>query len=348
MFKYIKIIFISLILFLFIDYFFGKNILKLIKKSSNINSSVAIKDDYQFYIFKNNENKKLIWGHQQYNFCTNEIGLKTSCIKKYEIKKKYKYAFIGDSFTEGIGVEYDKTFVGLFNRDNDTLNLGISGHSPYLYLKRLKFYNQEILFDNLILFLDLTDFEDDYGWYTRGANYFDYQNYNLTKEKYKEFLSKNFSLTFIFLKTLWWKFYLPNTKLEKVFLYNDKKWSWDYLEEKKIENFNLKKEIYLQNLINIINYCNKNNIKLYFVIYPHPGSLIYMKDISISKQNNILKSLCRGRNCKVINLYKDFYEEKTKKSLESTVNNYYIKYDIHFNEMGHKYIYDILKKKFDR
>ena len=57
------------------------------------------------------------------------------------ILKKYDYAFIGDSQTEGVGLNFEDTFVGNFAKQNklDVINLGIIRSSPSL-LKRLKFF----------------------------------------------------------------------------------------------------------------------------------------------------------------------------------------------------------------
>jgi hypothetical protein len=342
--KFFKILLISIFLFLVIDFSFGENLLKIIQLTTNFNSSIAIKDENQYYVFKNNENIILTWAGKKYNFCTNEIGLKTSCKENLSLKKIYKYAFIGDSFTEGIGVEYDKTFVGLFNDNNDTLNLGISGHSPFLYLKRLKFYSEKISFDNLVLFLDLTDFEDDYGWHTQGSKYIEFYNIDENKELLKKKLEHNFKLTYVFLRNLWWIVYLPNLDLNKIYLHDDKRWSWDYLPEENIKNYNFKQQLYLKNISEIINYCLIKKIKLHIIIFPHPGTLINMKDISISKQNNLIRSLCDNNNCNFLSLYPNFFEEKITSDL--IIKKYYINYDIHFNEQGHYLIYKILKEKF--
>ena len=52
----------------------------------------------------------------------------------------------GDSFTEGLGVEYENSFVGIIENkitsefDNFTvLNAGLSSYSPIIYLSKLNY-----------------------------------------------------------------------------------------------------------------------------------------------------------------------------------------------------------------
>ncbi len=51
--------------------------------------------------------------------------------------KNFDVAFMGDSFVEG-GLEYEKTFVGIFE-DNTNLsvaNLGVISYAPKIYLSK--------------------------------------------------------------------------------------------------------------------------------------------------------------------------------------------------------------------
>ena len=77
-----------------------------------------------------------------------------------------KIAFIGDSFTEGIGLPYENTFVGQFKikTDLDVVNLGVASYSPSIFLKKIKYLinNNIISFDHLVVSIDLTDLEDDW------------------------------------------------------------------------------------------------------------------------------------------------------------------------------------------
>ena len=51
------------------------------------------------------------WGPNTYKLCTNIHGFKSKCGNLGS--DHYDIGFIGDSFTEGLGVQHEKTFVGI-------------------------------------------------------------------------------------------------------------------------------------------------------------------------------------------------------------------------------------------
>ena len=138
------ILIITVLLFLFIDYFFGRNILNYLKTQSDGIVLFSFKDEKLGLTFQENlVVKNAQWGNVYYTFCTNDLSLKSKCNNQIT-KNNYKFAFIGDSFTEGIGVNYENTFVGLFDQVFDkTLNLSVSGSSPNFYERRLNYFLNE-------------------------------------------------------------------------------------------------------------------------------------------------------------------------------------------------------------
>ena len=121
-----------------------------------------ISNDYYHHSFKENVNTTDFWGDFSYNFITNSLGFKDKQNRAVDKKTKLKKRIIinGDSFVEGIGIEYKKTFVGmldnyLYEKNIEILNAGVASQSPILYYKKI-FHILEIQnleFDELILFL---------------------------------------------------------------------------------------------------------------------------------------------------------------------------------------------------
>ena len=52
------------------------------------------------------------WGYKNSKIFTNNLGFKDKKIREINFKDK-NILFIGDSFTEGVGVEFENTFVGI-------------------------------------------------------------------------------------------------------------------------------------------------------------------------------------------------------------------------------------------
>lgn len=71
-----------------------------------------------------------VWGTRQYRVRTNSLGFKDKAIRQVPVKSPgRRILFIGDSFTEGIGLGFERTFVGIIgdelsNQGIDVLNAG--------------------------------------------------------------------------------------------------------------------------------------------------------------------------------------------------------------------------------
>ncbi len=105
------------------------------------------------------------WGPGTYHICTNASAFKDSCNKRESIEKVYDVAFIGDSFTEGVGLPYEDTFVGMIAAkfpDLKIANLGVVGYAPRIYLAKLsELYAQGYQFAKVIVFVDISDVQDE-------------------------------------------------------------------------------------------------------------------------------------------------------------------------------------------
>lgn len=105
------------------------------------------------------------WGPGTYHVCTNGSAFKDSCTKKGVVEKSFDIAFMGDSFTEGVGLPYEQTFVGMVAAKNPELkiaNLGVVSYAPSIYLAKLReLYAQGYQFKKVIVFIDIGDVQDE-------------------------------------------------------------------------------------------------------------------------------------------------------------------------------------------
>ncbi len=105
-------------------------------------------------------------------YITNSLGWRDK-LPHHEIKKitdrEKRIVFLGDSFTEGFGVNYENTFVGIAetkliqnNYHFEILNGGTASYSPLLEYQRLKkLLQQGYKVDTVILLPDLSDIQDE-------------------------------------------------------------------------------------------------------------------------------------------------------------------------------------------
>ena len=136
--KILSVIGISLALALLIDLLFGSYLLKFTPKKIDQTTTHNIYDHDLKKSFRGN----LEWSPgETYLFCSNKNSFRTFCDKMDFESKEFDIAFIGDSFTEGVGVDYEDTFVGRIENRYDDLkiaNLGVVSYSPSIYFTKLR------------------------------------------------------------------------------------------------------------------------------------------------------------------------------------------------------------------
>jgi len=159
---------LTIFFFLIIDLLIGKNLYKkFIRKSfTDVDFIVTIPDKIYDHKFKKNfRTNNMGWGKRRYSFCTDENGFRTFCNKQSDLNKNFDIGFIGDSFTESIGIEYDKSFVGLISSklvDKKIANLAAASYSPSIYYAKIKkILSDDYTFNEIIVFLDISDLHDD-------------------------------------------------------------------------------------------------------------------------------------------------------------------------------------------
>lgn len=108
-----------------------------------------------------------------YDLYTNSLGFKDKSNRKIaRSTEKRRIVFIGDSFTEGILLEYQDTFVGRIDsavsvQNIEVLNAGRVSYSPIIYWRKLKYLieNVKLKFDELVVFIDISDIDDEASYY---------------------------------------------------------------------------------------------------------------------------------------------------------------------------------------
>ena len=105
------------------------------------------------------------YGLLRYTLCTDKNSFKTDCKNILEERKIFDIAFIGDSVTEGVGFDYNDTFVGLIDKklkSFDVANLGVSSYSPSFYYAKIKYLlSKKYSFKEVIVFIDISDIQDE-------------------------------------------------------------------------------------------------------------------------------------------------------------------------------------------
>jgi hypothetical protein len=111
-----------------------------------------------------------LWGEARYRLITNNLGFKDSSTRDVPLQSDTRrILLIGDSFAEGIGLPFDRTFAGLLEQAGQAradkvefLDAGVASYSPSIYYKKIKYLlDRGLKFDEVVLLSDSSDVEDE-------------------------------------------------------------------------------------------------------------------------------------------------------------------------------------------
>ena len=346
-------IFLPLFLILIFDLFFGKYFFPNIHETQS--NFMYTRHPIYHHTIKPNFNSKLSWGNKFYTVCSNNLGFKSKCNLK--TNKSFDLAFIGDSITVGIGYPYEKTFVGIIEKESKLkiANFAVSSYSPIIYFFRTKeLLNDGISFEHLIVFIDISDVQDEAEIYKDCGHYvceriFYGRNSFLIDLRIK--LVKSLPLHYNFYKKV--KYLVlkrPTRFYDKETSYLDKDFNrsaWTYNQEISgygdggVEEGIKNSLLHMRKLHKLL---EENEIKLSVAVYPLPGQLLYDQENSL--QVKIWKKFCENRCSQFINYFPVFFDFLKNHSKKQVIEKFYIPGDLHFNEDGNQLIADFFVKNF--
>ena len=109
------------------------------------------------------------WGPARYTMRTNSLGFRDSSARQVPVSAGVRrILFIGDSFTEGLGVDYESSFAErlaatLAPAGIELLNAAVVTYSPAIYWKKIEYLvtRQLVQFDAVVVFFDISDIQDE-------------------------------------------------------------------------------------------------------------------------------------------------------------------------------------------
>ncbi len=318
-----------------------------------------VKHDYYHHGFlpNINETEKNI-GFGEHQFITNSLGFKDKIVR--EIKKKktnHRIIFIGDSFTEGVLLNYEDTFVGIIDKklekkNIEVLNAGVGSYYPSIYYNKIDFLinKQKLEFDELFVFIDISDASDEFTKKIKNSEIAYEKKLNFFEHTVK-FIKSNFVLTYTLLNIFYdytKESYLKNQ--ENFVKYSAEKnifkagWTFDKNVYQIYGDYAVK-EMRI-NMLRLVELCNNQKIKMTIAVYPYFHQ-IYHNDFN-SIHVEIWEKFSKENNLDFINLFPIFFKENNsyEDNLE-TIKKFYIPFDIHFNKQGNELIAEFFLKFYN-
>jgi hypothetical protein len=110
---------------------------------------------------------RAVWGSARFPMRTNSLGFRDASMRTVTPKPagKRRLVVIGDSFTEGIGLAWEDTFVGQFAQrapQLEVLNAGALSYAPSVYYRKTAWLlDAGYAFDELLVYIDISDLQDE-------------------------------------------------------------------------------------------------------------------------------------------------------------------------------------------
>ncbi|MBA7705867.1 hypothetical protein ES703_114708 [subsurface metagenome] len=258
-----------------------------------------------------------IWGEHSYQIITNSLGFKDYKCRQVPLSVPCKrILFIGDSFTEGIGVEYKDTFVGhiekyLKGKDIDVLNAAVRSYSPKLYYLKTKTLIETSDIQDEIVYEQSISSNSEYGFQ---KYFFYYTKKSLLRNIYRKIgLRKRKTMHSVF------EDYFEERTL----------WPYDNGLYEKWGKRGLELAEYNMDLL--LKLCEDNNIRMTISIYPYPLDL--QKNTS-SIYRRFWIQYARNRELELFDMFDVFQAAGTAKE----VIQLFTAGDSHWNQKGHRVV----------
>ena len=318
---------------------------------------------YHHDLAKNVRNKNNAkWGGNVYTVNTNSLGFKDRSDRQIPLKsEKKRLLFIGDSVTEGIGLNYEKTFVGLIDDDlkekYSILNAGVLSYSPIIYWKKVEdlINNTGLEFDELIVYLDISDIQDEASKYLLTSDSLALDDGLITDVMYEKPTLQSELIKENTIILAWLRSALKQNqtqpvertilKKKKIYTYKDAinkdkdRGSWTFDSDTFKEYGERGLNISAKHMDSLLELLIKHKIEMTLGIYPWPSQIYY--DTVDSKHVLFWETWAKRNNVKFINHFEDFFSLKDKTGPKQLIEEYYIPGDVHFNEKG-----NILMKEY--
>ncbi len=321
--------------------------------------------DIYHHDLKPNLRDIVTFGTISYELCTNEYGFKISCAQKNEpASKDYDIAFIGDSFTEALGMTYEQSYVGLFATNNPDLrvaNLGVGSYTPSIYYAKIAYLlKQGFTFKHIVVAVDVGDIWSEgvlYKLSADGTKVLEKQEVTSAgtavqpvineenKPKHNNIFEKYFKYTW-YINLIVHEFFFPSeiilAEYEKLPHITD----WTHTENPStygaggIEGAVTQAVEVMAKLKKLL---DSNGIKMSVVVYPWPAQLMHAP--VDHKGVMVWKEFCEREKCaNFIDLNPPLYDAMAQTSLKDVIKKYYILGDVHYNKEGNALLYKTIEQ----
>ena len=317
-------------------------------------------DDNFHHGIKPNSEGVDTYGPYSAKYYSNSLGLRDERIREVALVADHpRILFIGDSFTEGGPILWEKTFVGrvseaLKPKGIEVLNAGVASYCPTTERVKLRQLLQErgLRVDRVVLCLDISDLKDEF-YYKEGADgrvrQIPYGPFAEKAEKLRRIdeicgwleanVEKNFVIIGAIVRNarLQWRRHASPTGVTEHDAIPEWAYNWpDYRGEHAglVEKGLAKIKAEMTRLAGEL---REQGVALTLVVYPWPQQV--RAGTKPSRAETEWESWAHDNGAQFISLFPVFVNSTPA---EEVIGRYYWKNDAHWNEEGHRLVAEAL------
>jgi hypothetical protein len=302
-----------------------------------------------------------VWGEARYRLITDSLGFKDASTRDVPLEPgTRRILLIGDSFAEGIGLPYERTFAGLLNAAGQSradkvefLDAGVASYSPSIYYQKIKYLlDRGLKFDEVVLLSDSSDVEDEATSYFCIDDDAKYYQYCTTPPGAvpepavkRDFFIDHFVVTNRVRVTIkrWILTQLGNKRAAIDSDHNRIGWTTKNLDPAKYKPLGVDGGIArsLENMGKLSDLLASRGIPLTIVVYPWAQQIA--QDDRDSRQVRLWRDFCPGRCKAFIDLFPAYFAAADRD--KDWYEHLYILGDDHFSAAGNRMLFEELSKR---
>ncbi len=316
-----------------------------------------------------NRSQTTHWGGIPYQIHTNALGFRDAAVRHIPLQSdKYRILFMGDSHTEGVGIDFSESFTGLLTDKIDTtqieiLNAAAVSYSPKLYYYKTQYLLEEVGLDidEIYVFMDISDIQNEYAYEAFEPHQTSFQDFLSDIERaIRKHSFVYYALRNIYLQHQQQAFYKAISKEQlahnntidiyrtffshfnnEVLLNNPQfhttvsEW---FSDESLYQRWG-KKGVGLmtENMQKLVTLCKQHKVALTITVHPWRNNV--MRGEEEDRHVTYWRAFANENDIGFINLYPLFINEISPRKI---IENYFIPYDNHWTTTGHQLVADKL------
>lgn len=313
----------------------------------------GVRHAYYHHDLKKNYHGVHPWGGTTYAIHTNSLGFRDIDNRRVALSSdEHRILILGDSFVEGVGSPYEKTFVSRvaarLGPSIEVLNAGVRSYSPKLYYLKTKYLIEQVGldFDELVVFIDISDIQDEIVYESFAPA--------RPREGYKRFLVrldsglKSISYTYNslvrgVLKNLSRRLFSgaslagdgkSGTRVDEFYEnYYEQRSQWTSNPEVYAAWGESGLALARENMEKLVALSSQRGIEVTIAVYPWPAQIESGESDSI--QARFWRQVAADLGAGFIDYFPDFIDGRDP---DSVIDEYFIAGDVHWTQKGHEII----------